>query len=214
MSHHLDTPLARQSGQLYIDDLFVYEANGATVFAMDVNSTITGADITPGFGHEARYEIKVHFDGADYEALTYRVTFGEPDAGGRQSLQLHVLTDEDARDDTAMGELVLEGFTGEAVETGEVRIWAGRVADPFYIDLSLLEIVNGAVRNGTALDLSGWSPRRQRTASAARRSRRSSWRSPTSTRCCVPVGRSACGASRVLRPTRAAGGRSTARDTP
>jgi hypothetical protein len=158
MSHHLDTPLARQSGQLYIDDLFVYEANGATVFAMDVNSTITGADITPGFGHEARYEIKVHFDGADYEALTYRVTFGEPDAGGRQSLQLHVLTDEDARDDTAMGELVLEGFTGEAVETGEVRIWAGRVADPFYIDLSLLEIVNGAVRNGTALDLSGWSP--------------------------------------------------------
>jgi hypothetical protein len=158
MSHHLDTPLARQNGQLYIDDLYVYEANGGTVFAMDVNSTITGPDITPGFSHEARYELKVHFDGAEYEALTYRVSFGEPDADGRQSLQLHVLTDEDARQDTAAGELVLEGFTGEAVETGGLRIWAGRVADPFYIDLSLLEKVNGAVRNGTVLDLSDWDP--------------------------------------------------------
>jgi|GraSoiStandDraft_30_1057271.scaffolds.fasta_scaffold1088054_2 hypothetical protein len=24
MSHHLDTPLARQNGQLYIDDLYVF----------------------------------------------------------------------------------------------------------------------------------------------------------------------------------------------
>ena len=46
MTHHLDTPLARQSGQLFIDDLYVYDANDATVFAMDVNSTITGPDIT------------------------------------------------------------------------------------------------------------------------------------------------------------------------
>jgi len=39
MSHHLDTPLARQNGQLYIDDLCVFPANGRTVFVMDVNST-------------------------------------------------------------------------------------------------------------------------------------------------------------------------------
>jgi Domain of unknown function (DUF4331) len=158
MSHHLDTPLARQNGQLYIDDLYVYEANASTVFAMDVNSTITGPDITPGFSHEARYEFKIHFDGADYEALTYRVSFGAPEESGRQSLQLRVLTDEDARSDTATGELVLEGFTGEVAETGDLRIWAGRVADPFYIDLSLLDKVNGAVRNGTLLDLSDWNP--------------------------------------------------------
>ena len=29
----------------------------------------------PGFHPEARYELTVHFDGADFEDLTYRVTF-------------------------------------------------------------------------------------------------------------------------------------------
>ena len=68
MSHHLDTPLARQNGQLYIDDLYVFPGNLSTVFGMDVNSSITGPDIQPGFHPEARYEIKVHLDGADFEA--------------------------------------------------------------------------------------------------------------------------------------------------
>ena len=158
MSHHLDTPLARENGQLYIDDLYLYEANGSTVFAMDVNSTVTGPDITPGFSHEARYEFKVHFDSAPLETLTYRVTFGPPDSDGHQALQLHVLSDEDARSDSAAGELVVEGRTGQTASAGEHRIWAGRVGDPFYIDLSLLDMVNGSVRNGTPLDLSEWDP--------------------------------------------------------
>ena len=42
--------------------------------------------------------------------------------------------------------------------TETARLWAGHVKDSFYIDLSLLAIVNGAVANGTALDLSGWHP--------------------------------------------------------
>ncbi|WP_426505445.1 hypothetical protein ACPPVO_47280 [Dactylosporangium sp. McL0621] len=45
MSHHLDTPLARQNGRLYIDDLYVFHGDGGTVFVMDVNSTIIGADV-------------------------------------------------------------------------------------------------------------------------------------------------------------------------
>jgi hypothetical protein len=73
MSHHLDTPLAAQNGQLYIDDLYVFSGDGGTVFIMDVNSNITGVHVKPGFHHEARYEFKVHFDGADFETLTYRV---------------------------------------------------------------------------------------------------------------------------------------------
>ena len=42
MSHHLDTPLAAQNGQLFIDDLYVFSAADSTVFIMDVNSNITG----------------------------------------------------------------------------------------------------------------------------------------------------------------------------
>jgi hypothetical protein len=158
MSHHLDTPLAAQNGQLYIDDLYVFDSDDATVFVMDVNSSITGVYAQPGFHPEARYEIKVHFDGADFEDLTYRVSFGDADASGQQALQLHALTGADAREDSAAGTLLLEGRTGEAASGGGTRIWAGRIADSFYIDLSLLAIVNGAVAKGTAVDLSAWHP--------------------------------------------------------
>jgi hypothetical protein len=158
MSHHLDTPLAAQNGQLFIDDLYVFSGEGSTVFIMDVNSNITGVHVKPGFHHEARYEFKVHFDGADFETLTYRVSFGEPDSNRGQSMRLHVLTGREAREDSATGDLVLESQTGESASAGGIRFWAGRIADSFYIDLSLLAKVNGAVKNGTAVDLSAWHP--------------------------------------------------------
>ncbi|MFF3878296.1 DUF4331 family protein [Streptomyces sp. NPDC001978] len=158
MSHHLDTPLAAQNGQLFIDDLYVFPGENSTVFVMDVNSNITGVYAQPGFHPEARYEFKVHFDGADFETLTYRVSFGEPAPDGGQTLRLHVLTGNQAREDSADGDLVLEGRTGETAAADGTRIWAGRISDSFYIDLSLLAIVNGAVAKGTAVDLSDWRP--------------------------------------------------------
>lgn len=166
MSHHLDTPLARQNGQLYIDDLCVFPANGSTVFVMDINSTITESRMQPGFHHEARYEFKIHFDGAEYEDLTYRVSFGESESDDSQALQLHALTGDAARDDFTVGELLLEGRTGEVVDGANVRIWAGKITDWFYIDLALLFKINAAVRDGTAPDLSQWRPDEARNSFA------------------------------------------------
>jgi hypothetical protein len=156
MSHHLDTPLARQNGQLYIDDLYVFPGDHSTVLVMDVNSTITGPDVQPGFHPEARYEFKVHFGGEEFETLTYRVSFGEPDTQGRQALQLRVLTGDEAREDVAAGSLLLEGRTGETASQNGARIWTGRVADPFYVDLDGLATINAAVKNGAKVDRSGW----------------------------------------------------------
>lgn len=158
MSHHLATPLAGKTGQLYIDDMYVFPGDNSTVFVMNVNSTVTGEHSEPSFRPGARYEFKVHLNGAETEGLTYRVTFGEADSKGRQPLQLFALTGADARDNTAAGEIVLEGRTGEKADGPDTKLWAGRIGDSFYIDLSLLDMVNGAVRNGTALDLSGWHP--------------------------------------------------------
>jgi len=158
MSHHLDTPLASQTGQLYLDDLYVFPGEGSTVLIMDVNSNVNGLFSEPGFHPEARYEFKVHLDGSDFEALTYRVSFGEAGSDGRQDLRLHAITGGQAREDSADGELVLEGRTGETASGDGTRIWAGRIGDSFYIDLSLLAIVNGAIANGTAPDLSAWRP--------------------------------------------------------
>ena len=107
---------------------------------------------------EARYEFKAHFDGADFETLTYRVSFSESDSGGRQPLRLHALAGKAAAEDSAGGDLVLEGRTGQTVTGSGIRLWAGRIADSFYTDLSLLALINGAVATGTAPDLAGWRP--------------------------------------------------------
>ncbi len=166
MSHHLDTPLAAKNGQLYIDDLYVFPGPDSTVMVMDVNSNITGAHADPGFHPEARYEFKVHFDGADYEGLTYRVSFGEPDVAGIQPLRLVSLSGPDARQDDTSGDLVLESRTGSTSAGDGARIWAGRIADSFYIDLSLLAIVNEAVAKETAVDLSAWHPEQAKNSFA------------------------------------------------
>jgi hypothetical protein len=158
MSHHLDTPLAGQSGQLFIDDLYVFPGEASTVFIMDVNSDVNGHHAEPGFHPEARYEFKVHFDGADYEELTYRVSFGPADPDGRQALELHTLTGQQAREDSEPGDLLLKGRTGDTVSADGIRLWAGKISDSFYIDLSLLSIVNAAVAQGTAPDLASWDP--------------------------------------------------------
>src|SRR6204780_3361106 len=159
MSHHLDTPLAAKTGQLLIDDLYVFPGEGSTIFVLDINSDVNGLHTEPGFHPEARYEIKIHVNGAEFEDLTYRVAFAEPGANGRQPLTLHSLTGDQARGDDGVGDLVLEGRTGEIATDGYgVRLWSGHVKDSFYVDLSLLGIVNGAAANGTVPDLSAWRP--------------------------------------------------------
>jgi hypothetical protein len=138
--------------------MYVFPGDNSTVFIMNVNSNVTGEQSEPSFLPGARCEFKVHLDGALDEGITYRVSFDPPAADGRQNLQLRALTGAEAADDTAAGELVLEGRTGEAVHGAVTNLWAGRIGDWFYIDLALLDMVNGAVRAGSALDLSAWHP--------------------------------------------------------
>jgi hypothetical protein len=156
MSHHLPTPQAAERGQLLIDDLYVFGGDGCTVLMMDVNSNVTGEFSTPGFHPEARYEFRVHFDGGDHEELTYRVKFEAPDSDGQQAYEVFELMRDQARGDDGTGTRVAAGRTGSATEADGVRVWAGRIEDPFYIDLGELSVINAAVRDGTKIDLSGW----------------------------------------------------------
>ncbi len=159
MSHHLDTPLARQNGRLYLDDLYVFNGDDATVLVMDVNSTITGPDIQAGLHPEARYEFKIHVDGQQFETLTLRVAADrEPGTDGTQEITLHSLEGDDARDDTATGRLVARGRAGEDLVGDGVRVWTDRVIDPFYIDLGQLATINSAVAKGGKVDRSAWDP--------------------------------------------------------
>ena len=159
MSHHLDTPLAALTGQLYLDDLYVFPGGDSTVFVMDVNSNVNGLHSEPGFHPEARYEFKVHLDGADLETLTYRVSLAGPDADGRKALRLHVLTGDEAREDDAAGELPLEGRTGQTAAGDGGRVWAGRTLLPSVENLgessaiTAEAVVGAAVSDGVAVSV-------------------------------------------------------------
>ena len=50
------------------------------------------------------------------------MSFGEPDSDGQEALQLHALTGEQARENFAAGELVLEGRTGQTATAGGAGI--------------------------------------------------------------------------------------------
>ena len=69
---------------------------------------------------------------------------------------MYELAGSDARDDSAMGTPVVQGRTGEVCGGGNFRVWAGRITDPFYIDLGQPATVNTAFKNGAKLDSSAW----------------------------------------------------------
>ncbi|WP_460363939.1 DUF4331 family protein [Actinocorallia lasiicapitis] len=138
------------------------------MFVVSLNSNINGMYQKGGFHPEARYEFKVHFDGAEFEGLTYRISFGEPDKDGAQALRLEALTGVDAREDGADGVLILEGRTGQTATAGDIRLWTGRVKDPFYTDPVLTPRVAMAIAKGTAVDLSGWDPANAKDAFAGK----------------------------------------------
>ncbi|MFE7123320.1 DUF4331 family protein [Streptomyces sp. NPDC057617] len=159
MSHHLDSPIARQDPRLDITDFFLFRGERGTVFVMDVSHSLAGEDIPRGFHPEGRYEFKIDGDGDAVEELTYRFTFGERGPDGRQAYRMHRLTGVEAQDSHAEGTLVVEGATDRTQDLGGgARVWAGRAGDPFWIEPDVLQAVGKAVKNGTRADLEGWDP--------------------------------------------------------
>jgi len=161
MSHHLDSPIARQDIRLDITDLYLFRGETGTVFAINLCHSIFGPIPAPGYHPEGMYEFKVDLDGDAVEDLTYRFTFGERDAQGKQSWVVRRITGADAVNPDAPGEIVASGTTGETVTTpAGLRIWTGKAGDPFWIEPDVLHAVGHALEDGTVVNLSGWDPSR------------------------------------------------------
>ena len=92
MSHHLDSPIARQDIRLDITDLYVFRGETGTVFVINVCHSIFGPIPAPGYHPEGMYEFKVDLDGDAVEDLTYRLTFDERDAHGKQRYVVRRIT--------------------------------------------------------------------------------------------------------------------------
>ncbi len=159
MSHHLDSPIARQDIRLDITDLYLFRGETGTVFVIDVCHSIFGAIPTPGYHPEGMYEFKVDLDGDAVEDLTYRLTFDERDNQGNQRYIVRCIRGPEAVNPDAPGTIVAQGTTGETVTTASgLRVWAGRAGDPFWIEPDVLHAVGHAFQDSTVVNLGGWNP--------------------------------------------------------
>ncbi|MCT9934474.1 DUF4331 domain-containing protein [Planotetraspora sp. A-T 1434] len=156
MSHHLDSPLARQDPRLNITDQYVFDADASTVLIMNVRTSLAKDGHAEPFHPEARYEFKIHLDGRTREDITYRFAFGRAE-DGTQPFSVERLTGAAAGDDTADGTVIARGRTGQTLTTEEGgRVWAGEAVDPFYLDLTQLDAVDQTILHGGDADLTHW----------------------------------------------------------
>ena len=157
MSHHLDSPIARQDIRLDITDLYVFRGETGTVFVIDLCHSIFGTIPVPGYHPEGMYEFKVDLDADAVEDLTYRITFDDRDAQGKQRYVVRCIKGADAVKPDAPGVIVARGTTGETVTTPTgLPVWADKAGDPFWIEPDVLHAVGHAFQDGTRVNLSGW----------------------------------------------------------
>lgn len=159
MSHHLDSPIARQDIRLDITDLYVFRGETGTVFVINVCHSIFGPIPVPGYHPEGMYEFKVDLNGDAVEDVTYRLTFDERDQQGKQRYVVRSIRGPQAADPHAAGTVIGKGTTNETTTTeGGVRMWAGKAGDPFWIEPDVLHAVGHAFHDGTVINLAGWDP--------------------------------------------------------
>jgi Domain of unknown function (DUF4331) len=159
MSHHLDSPLARQDVRLDITDLYVFRGEVGTVLAVNVCHSLAGDIPTPGYHTEGRYELKIDLDGDSVEDLTYRFVFGERNEQGHQAVTVQRITGAAATDPFGDGAVVATGQTEETLAgDGGLRVWTGKAGDPFWIEPDVLHAVGHAFQDGTTVDLGTWNP--------------------------------------------------------
>jgi hypothetical protein len=161
MSHHLDSPIARQDIRLDITDLYVFRGETGTVFSINVCHSIFGPIPVPGWHPEGMYEFKIDLNGDAVEDMTYRLKFRERDQQGKQAYEVRRLQAAAATDPHAEGTEIARGTTDEIVTTPfGLRVWAGKAGDPFWIEPDVLHAVGHAFQDGTTINLSGWDPSR------------------------------------------------------
>jgi hypothetical protein len=138
--------------RLIIANQYVFRGEAGTVLLMTTNSSLDWPISRPGFHPEARYEFKVHRNDQVSEDLTYRITFGPQRIHGKQHVRLEVLTGLDATDDSASGNVLVHGLTGDVLTGADgLRLWTGRAIDPYYADLTLLRAMDRAVNEASAI---------------------------------------------------------------
>jgi len=144
MSHHFDTPTAREDPRINVCDLYLFQGGAdTTVMAMTVNPD-AGASAPTTFRGEAIYAFRFDLNGDHREEVSFKFRFGEVHhvAGDEhrhvQSFEVCRASGDDARRG-AGGELLIEGRTGE-IAKGKAGLiaHAGLAPDLFAGDAAAL----------------------------------------------------------------------------
>jgi hypothetical protein len=144
MSHHFDTPTAREDPRINVCDFYLFEGSkGNTVMALTVNPD-AGLSAPDTFRSEALYAFRFDLNGDAKEELAFKARFGavEHAAGnGRSHLQhfeIRLSTGIQALKGIE-GELIASGVTG-AENSGKdgVKAFAGLAPDLFAGDSEAL----------------------------------------------------------------------------
>jgi hypothetical protein len=153
VSHHFDTPTAREDPRLNLCDLYLFRGTAATtVMAMTVNPAATADTVAP-FRDEAIYAFRFDTDGDGREDVSFKMRFGEVIHVDGHEDPLHAQEFEIRRAEGGPagldGELLASGCTDSAVAGAQnVRAFAGVVHDPFAGDAAALNTFKDACAQG------------------------------------------------------------------
>jgi ketosteroid isomerase-like protein len=153
MSHHFDTPTAREDPRIYLCDFYLFSSGPAsTVMAMTVNPD-AGLSAPDTFREEGLYAFRFDLDGDAREELAFKVTFGPPshadgdDHKHEQSFEVRRSTGAAALKG-ANGDLIATGTTGAVVKSKSgVTVFAGLAPDLFAVDATGFNAFRAALFN-------------------------------------------------------------------
>jgi hypothetical protein len=166
MSHHFDTPTAREDPRINVCDFYLFNGSpGATVMAMTVNPD-AGVSAPETFRDEGLYAFRFDLNGDAREELAFKVRFGavEHAAGDvrhhiqpfqiLRSIGPHALKGVE-------GELVASSLTGASL-TGEggIKVFAGLAPDLFAGDAQALGRFRTALAKEKRFALEAWENRK------------------------------------------------------
>ena len=140
MSHHFDTPTAKEDPRINLCDFYLFRGRpGTTVMALTVNPG-AGVNAPDTFRDEALYAFRFDLNRDSREDVTFKIQFSAPTHAAQDDHQ-HVQTFEVRR---ATGPSALKGADGEPIiagETGKIvtadsgcRVYAGLAPDLFAAD--------------------------------------------------------------------------------
>jgi hypothetical protein len=140
MSHHFDTPTAREDPRINVCDFYLFRGGpGFTVMAMTVNPD-AGRSAPDTFRDEGLYAFRFDLNGDAREELSFKVRFGavlhadEHDGAHVQGFEVRRASGS-AASFGADGDLIVAGHTGRVVETATgVKAFAGLAPDLFAGD--------------------------------------------------------------------------------